>query len=54
MSLEAITVGLARDNKAVFIGYWAGLVRMGKNKQGAHSELSTHLHISRMSANNNQ
>lgn len=53
MSLEAITVGLARDNKAVFIGYWAGFVRMDKNKQSAHIKLSFHLHISSINANNN-
>lgn len=39
--------------KAVFIGYWAGLVRMEKNKQGAHIKLSIHLHISSINVNNN-
>lgn len=53
MSLETITVRLARDNKAVFIGYWAVLVRMEKNKQGAHIKLSIHFHISSINAHNN-
>lgn len=53
MSLQAITVGLERDHKAVFIGYWAGLVRMEKNKPGAHIKLSIHLHLSSINANNN-
>lgn len=53
MSLEAITVSLARDNKAVFIGYWTGLVRTEKNKQSAHIKLSFHLHVSSINANNN-
>lgn len=34
MSVETITVRLARDNKAVFIGYWAVLVRMEKTSKG--------------------
>lgn len=53
MSLEAITTDLVRDNKAIYIDYWAGLVRTEKNKQGAHIKLSFHLHISSINADNN-
>lgn len=52
MSLEAIIVDLVRDNKAIHRGYLAGLVRMEKNKQGAHMKLSFPLHINSISDNN--